>query len=50
MVSNTRLKKEIEAVKTTIENLEKIGQHSLDGIGLNKLVLEKFEDALKSNR
>ena len=47
MVSNNRLKKEIEATKETIKKLEQIEKDSISGIEINKIVLKAFEEACK---
>ena len=46
MISNSRLKEEITAVKTALSNLRETIKKCEDGIWLNELVLKTFEDAL----
>ena len=47
MLSNTRIKKEIEAVKEAIKKLIETSKKCEDGVLVNNLVLDAFNAALE---
>ncbi len=50
MLSNTRIKTEIEATKETIKKLEQIEKDSISGVKINEIVLKAFEAELESRK
>ena len=46
-LSRSKIKKELEAVKDAIKKLEEMKQKAIDGIEVNKIVLEAFENLLR---
>ncbi len=45
-LSKERLEEEIEATKVTIRKLQTIEQESIEGVEVNEIVLNGFEQAL----